>query len=123
MTTLDILYQGLDQAPNDWPARAVLADWFEEAGQQAIADCLRWMVAHRKRPYHSTGRGYHWFNAERVTTPNDPESDIPEAIYQHMQGEEGLETIFRDYESLRQAEEDFYAAWQQALTGGWNPDG
>jgi uncharacterized protein (TIGR02996 family) len=119
MTTLETLYAGLDQSPDDWEARAVLADWFEEAGRQAVADAVRWMVARRKRPYRSTSGAYHWFNAGRVTTASDPESDLPDAVYQLLQGKEGLELIFRDYDNLRQAEEDFYIAWQKAVNRGW----
>jgi hypothetical protein len=119
MTTLDMLYQELDQSPDDWLLRAILADWFEEAGQQCCADAVRWMVRAHKRPYHSTSDTYHWFNADRVTTTSDPDSDIPDAIYQLLQGREGLEQIFRDYDTLRQAEEDFYTAWQQAASDGW----
>jgi hypothetical protein len=121
MTTLDTLYEGLIRSPNDWELRAVLADWFEEAGQQSVADCLRWMVKHHKRPYRSTSGTYHWFNVERVTTASDPESDIPQPVYWHMSGQEGLETVFRDYADLKSADEDFYAAWQQARLGGWAP--
>jgi hypothetical protein len=122
MTTPDSLYEGLTRAPNDWQLRAVLADWYEEAGQQHVADCLRWMVEHRKRPYRSTSGTYHWFNADRVTLASDPESDIPEAVYLQMQGGEGLETIFRDYGDLRSADEDFYRAWHQARQQGWSSD-
>jgi uncharacterized protein (TIGR02996 family) len=119
MTSLDLLYEGLRQSPDDWQAREVLADWFEEAGQQANADCVRWMVRHRKRPYRSTDGEYHWFNAERVATESDPESDLPEPLYLLLQGREGLEKVFRDYASLRLAEEDFYRALNEALRRGW----
>jgi hypothetical protein len=120
MTPLDTLYEVLHQAANDWQAREILADWFEEAAQQACADCVRWMVKQHKRPYRSITGTYHWFNAQRVTTASDPESNIPEAIYRHLQGKEGLAMFFRDYPSLRQAEEDFYRAWQQAREQGWS---
>jgi hypothetical protein len=123
MTTLQTLYAALHESPDDWQSRAILGDWFEEAGQQNFADCVRWMIDKRKRPYRSTTGTYHWFNAERVTTASDPESDIPEAVYKLLQGREGLETIFRDYKDLPGAEEDFYIAWQRARDRGWKSDG
>jgi uncharacterized protein (TIGR02996 family) len=123
MTTLEALYEALSCSPDDWQARQILADWFEEAGQQAHADSVRWMVRHRKRPYRSLSGTYHWFNADRVTTAGDPESNLPEAIYALMHGSEGLETIIRDYDSLREADEDFYAAWRLAGERGLDRDG
>jgi hypothetical protein len=36
-----------------------------------------------------------------------------------MQGREGLERTFRDYDDLRSADEDFYAAWREARRDGW----
>jgi hypothetical protein len=127
MTTLDTLYESLAQCPNerpDWQARSILGDWYEEAGQQHAADCIRWMIRQKKRPYRSTTGTYHWFNAERGTTnpPQDPESDIPEAVYSKMQGREGLEKVFRDYDTLRAADEDFHAGWHKAREQGWTDD-
>jgi uncharacterized protein (TIGR02996 family) len=122
MTTLEALYETLSQSPDDWQTRSILADWFEESGQQACADSVRWMVAQRKRPYRSPSGAYHWFNARRVTMANDPESNLPETVYKLLHGSEGLQRVFRDYASLREAEEDFYAAWALALEGGWDRD-
>ncbi len=122
MTTLDALYEGLTRSPNDWELRAVLADWFEENGRQDVADCLHWMVRHHKRPYHSDRGTYHWFNIERVTTASDPESDIPEPVYRKLTGKEGQEMVFRDYDDLRSADEDFYAGWNEARRQGWSSE-
>jgi hypothetical protein len=119
MTTLDTLYEGLTRTPEDWQLRTVLADWYEDVGQQDVADCLRWMAMHRKRPYRSGSGTYHWFNVERVTTAADPESDIPEAVYRRLRGREGLELVFRDYDNLKSADEDFYSAWREARRHGW----
>ena len=50
MTTLQTLYEGLHLSPDDWQARAVLADWFEETGQQACCPtACGWMIKQRKR--------------------------------------------------------------------------
>lgn len=119
MSTPDSLYELLSRSPDDWEARAVLADWFEEAGRQPESDSLRWMIRTRKRPYRSLTGTWHWFNDELSSTGTDPESDIPEAIYRRMSGREGLDSVFRDYGDLRQAEEDFYAGWERARQAGW----
>jgi uncharacterized protein (TIGR02996 family) len=122
MTTPDRLYQHLAAQPDDWATRGVLADWYEEAGEHVPAACLRWMVRRRKRPYTSTNGTFHWFNAPRVTTDNDPESDLPEAVYQFLGEASGLEGVFRTYPSLRAADEDLHAAWRQAREKGWSDD-
>jgi uncharacterized protein (TIGR02996 family) len=122
MTTLDQLYQHLAGDPNDWATRGVLADWYEEAGQPAAAACLRWMIRRRKRPYPSDSGTFHWFNAPRTTVAKDPESDIPEPVYQMLAQTAGLEDVFRTYNTLRAAEEDFHAAWRQAREKGWSDD-
>jgi uncharacterized protein (TIGR02996 family) len=49
MTPLDGFDEHLTSQANDWDARAILADWFEEQGSPAVADCLHWMVRRRKR--------------------------------------------------------------------------
>jgi uncharacterized protein (TIGR02996 family) len=122
MTTLDQLYRSLTTQPDDWATRGILADWYEEAGQHGAAACLRWMIQRRKRPYSSTRGTFHWFNAPRVTTDNDPESDIPEPVYELLGETAGLENVFRTYSTLRAADEDFYAAWRQAREKGWSDD-
>jgi hypothetical protein len=119
MTTPDALYESLVHAQNDWQARSVLADWYEEAGQQHVADAIRWMVLAKKRPYRASDGRYHWFNAGRLTNDTDPESDLPEPVYLALKGTEGLKMNFRNYDSLRAADEDFHQAWQAAREEGW----
>jgi len=122
MSTLESLYESLVQSLNDWQARSVLADWFEEASQQHAADAIRWMIRARKRPYRATNGTYHWFNAARASNDADPESDLPEALYVQLTGKEGLPMSFRDYDTLRAADEDFYLAWRAAREKGWADD-
>jgi hypothetical protein len=119
MTSRDALYLALAQTPDDWLLRAVLADSFEESGQQVVADCVRWMIQHHKRPYRSPDGYFHWFDAHRIRNRVDPESDIPEEIYRHLTGSIGTWAIYRTYDNLRAAEEDFHVAWQHARAGGW----
>jgi uncharacterized protein (TIGR02996 family) len=122
MSTLESLYESLAQSLNDWQARSVLADWFEEHNQQHAADAIRWMVRRGKRPYRGSNGTYHWFNASRASNDADPESDLPEPLYLQLSGKEGLPRGFRDYDSLRAADEDFYLAWHAAREKGWSDD-
>jgi hypothetical protein len=122
MTSPDTLYATLGKDPNDWPTRSVLADCHEEAGRQQAAECVRWMVLARKRPYRAQAGTYHWFNAAEVTTGTDPESDLPAALYSALRGREGYKGLFRDYPTLREADEDLYAAWDAARSRGWTPE-
>ena len=48
---LDAFFEDLARNPDDWQLRAVMADWCEDNGQGDRAVCLRWMIAHNKRPY------------------------------------------------------------------------
>lgn len=122
MSTLDSLYESLAQSQNDWQARSVLADWFEESNQQNAADAIRWMIRSQKRPYVATTGRYHWFNAARTTNDKDHESDLPEPVYVQLTGKEGLAMSYRDYDTLRSADEDFYRAWRAARQEGWTAD-
>jgi uncharacterized protein (TIGR02996 family) len=119
VSTLEAMFLALAQSPDDWLLRAALADWFEEAGRQPVADCVRWMVRHRKRPYRSRDGHFHWFDAPRTPTLIDPESDIPEEVYRYLTGVAETYVPYRTYESLRAAEEDFHAAWLRARSRGW----
>jgi len=113
---LEPYYQDLARAPEDWALRSVFADWCEDNGQPDLAECLRWMVENHKRPHCGSDQSFTWFNADALKAKEnlgDPESDIPERVYQLLQG--GREAArHKTYESLREAEEAFHAAWKQA---------
>jgi len=118
MNPRDDIYAALSGDPNDWTTRSILADLFEEAGEQDRADCMRWTIAQRKRPSRSTDGQFHWFNQKTVNVKMDPESDIPDAIYTRMKAKEGLKLIFRDYKTLADADEDFFTGWLAARDEG-----
>jgi uncharacterized protein (TIGR02996 family) len=120
MQTPEPLYEQLRRDPDDWDTRAVLADWYEEAGQQDIANCLRWSIQHRKRPLRSGSRFY-WFNAATVMTATDPASNIPAPLYRALHGgKESCRDVFRDYDTLQAAYTDIYLAWAEARAAGWD---
>jgi uncharacterized protein (TIGR02996 family) len=120
---LDAFFKELAGNPNDWQVRGVFADWCEDNGRVELAECLRWMVRHKKRPYTGLGKSYTWFNADMVKPGlGDPESDIPGVLFDCLTG--GHQACsHRAFPSLREAEEAFHAAWAQARTKGWRPKG
>jgi hypothetical protein len=109
----DGFYEDLARDPENWQLRSVMADWCEDNDQPALAECLRWMVQHRKRPYSGASSTWTWFNADTVDAEQlDPESDIPDRVFRHLTGQEAAH--HKSYPSLRRAEEDFQAAWLAA---------
>src|SRR5262245_29155310 len=102
--TTDIFFEDLETKPDDWAVRSVFADWCEDNGQPELAECLRWMVRMRKRPYHGQDRWFTWFNADKISKGmGDQESDVPEPVYLKLEG--GKESAnHKTFGSLREAE-------------------
>jgi hypothetical protein len=122
MTILDQFLEELGQGPDDWKLRGIVADWAEDNNRPELAECLRWMVRLRKRPYHSTAGGATWFNVETIAEGlGDPESDIPAAVFAILEGGKEIAN-HKSFPSLRAAEEAFQAAWAKARAQGWGPD-
>ena len=123
MSTREQLLEDLCREPEDWKLRGVLADWYDDNDQADPAACLRWMIRHKKRPYHGARQGATWFNANTVAPGlGDPESDIPEELFRLLEG--GKEVAnHKSFPSLREAEEALLSAWAQAQQTGWKPAG
>jgi uncharacterized protein (TIGR02996 family) len=116
---LESFYEDLSRNPGDWGVRSVMADWCEEHDRTLQAECLRWMLLHRKRPHQGVSGTCSWFNADTIPQGcGDPESDIPGAIYRHLKGQ--VTCNHRTYDSVRAAEDDFLAAWALARQEGWS---
>jgi uncharacterized protein (TIGR02996 family) len=108
-------------APEDWKLREVLADWYEDNSQPHCAECLRWMVRHKKRPYVGSQARATWFNADTISTGlGDPESDVPGPVYDRLEGGKQVAN-HKTFKSTRDAEEAFHQAWAGARQGGWSP--
>lgn len=119
MTThpdLEALFAALESGPEDWPLYLVLADLYEECGDTDAAACLRWQAKERKRPYRwrmEESIGWTWFDASRVATDHDPESNLPHGLHALLRGGNyaaaGRE---REFDSLRAAQDALIAAWK-----------
>jgi hypothetical protein len=121
MSILEQFLEDLAKAPEDWKLRGVVADWAEDNHRPELAECLRWMIRKRKRPYPgATGRAT-WFNAETVAPDlGDPESDIPSAVFVLLEGGQEI-AHHKAFPSSRAAEESFQDAWAKARARGWAP--
>jgi uncharacterized protein (TIGR02996 family) len=121
MTILETFLDDLGRAPEDWDLRGVAADWAEDNGRPELAECLRWMVRQKKRPYPGVPAPSSWFNGEKVDPElPDHESNLPAAVYERLEG--GTEVAnHKLFPSPRAAEEALYAAWARARAGGWSP--
>lgn len=120
-TILDKFLEDLCNDPNNWTLRGVIADWAEDNGISELAQCLRWMITNKKRPYHGENNRATWFNAETISQGlGDNSSDIPAILYNALEG--GKERAnHKTFSPRKEAETAFYAAWKQATAEGWKP--
>jgi hypothetical protein len=120
-TIIDSFFNDLAEHPDEFGLRGIFADWCEDNPELAwanLAECMRWMIRHTKRPWRTVaGRG-NWFNAAQVSPGiGDPSSDLPEFVYEYLEG--GRVVLSRrEYPTMREAEEAFYEAWKKALSKG-----
>lgn len=99
----------------DWPRYLILADWYEENGQQGAALACRWLGKTGHRPFNLSGSTYQWYDTERAEVNGyDPESDIPHEIYSRLSGVGYDGGRFMEYRTAKKAVEDFIISWIQA---------
>jgi hypothetical protein len=72
---LDAFHALLDDDPQDWLIRSLLADWYADQGDSVAEDCLRWQAREKKRPLSigqrwtdSAGAGMTWPSTRADTT-------------------------------------------------------
>jgi uncharacterized protein (TIGR02996 family) len=121
MSMVDQFLDDLSRNPDDWRLRGVFADWCEDNNELDRADCLRWMVRHKKRPHPGAYGRATWYDADTITVELDPESNIPGAIFELLEGGRAV-ARHQSFPAVRDAEEAFYAAWEKARKRGWNPE-
>jgi hypothetical protein len=60
---LDAFHALLDDAPQDWLIRSLLADWYADQGNSVAEDCLRWQAREQKRPlYNPSKQDWRWYD-------------------------------------------------------------
>jgi hypothetical protein len=124
MEDFDALLDGLNGNPDDAGTLMLLSETYEDQGDQAGAEAIRWAAASGKRPYveedKKTGS---WFNGDKIKDAElgDDYSDLPEVVYTHLAVGEGAgqETAnHRTYESVKGAFLAFVAAYSKAVKEG-----
>jgi uncharacterized protein (TIGR02996 family) len=114
----EAFYRQLEEDPDDWATRLVMADWYEDNGEPERAEAIRWQVENKRRPRdgrpHDKRAVWAWFDFDHygTTSPSeDPLSDLPHEIYVLL--EKADDTDFRQdrrYVDLRVCEEDLQRA-------------
>ncbi len=86
MEEITKLLKAVAEHPEDWVRYSILADAFEEMGDEKRAKGCRWAHVWKKRPFTASSRGFHWYDNEEtpVNDPIDPASDLPSDIYREL---------------------------------------
>ncbi len=90
---IKLLLREIADHPEDWDRYLILADAFEETGDERRARGCRWAHTWKKRPYTlGLNTKYYWYDSDEAATDNlvDPESDLPSDIFRELAGKEDL---------------------------------
>lgn len=128
---LAAFYQALEDDPGDAVTLRVLADWFEDHGWRDEADCLRWVVRLRRRPFRysrdaglavtgsSMKDGWFWWAIDDPHYGRDwghPRTcRLPPALWNRLRNPFDFEPlVFKHYPTAEEAYEALLAAWPLA---------
>jgi hypothetical protein len=122
MTHSEKLLLVVCQNPEDWHLRLILADAYEEENNTMYAECQRWLARHHKRALncYAQKEAVAWFDAGRVSTQTDPESNLPEILFSLLAENKRKSHLLR-FESRQESEKVVMRAFPVAITRGWNP--
>lgn len=119
-SVVESLFANVVENQSDWHFRSILADWYDDHNVYGEAECYRWMVTNRKRPYNGSPPNASWFNDQTVAPGlGDSESDIPEEVYKVLDGGK-VTANHRTYPSIEEAEKAFLIAFLKARKEGWD---
>lgn len=123
-TDLEALHAHLDQMPHDWTARLVLADWYEEHGdnnraafQRLLTRCEKCPWRWDKRTQETNGRGeveWNWFASGKPdnnsTVPTGRHGEVwmlSQRIFEELRMDGSLICYPSDFNKTRQQAEDY----------------
>ena len=119
---IDKFHLALDQDPSNQTLRLLLADAYQERGDEETADCLRWMAQESIYPHHGYavgGDGRRSWDFSHVKCYSWMECCshccLPKDLFDLLDGY--LENdSFKENRTRRRAEEALFRAWKKWVT-------
>lgn len=110
----------LDETPDDWDTRLMLADLLDEAGETEFAECQRWMVENERYPLYWGVQPVSWewnfYGEWRKNEPLIVHWLLPHAIGKHLvpEGEYMEVIVIIAYPTRLEAEQELSDALVKA---------
>ena len=110
--SIDVWYEQIEEAPDDWELRLQFADWLEEDQEPVLAAGQRWQAKHRRRPYQQPDT-WEWFYFQDDDQLSPGACVVPYSLGQHFRDLGCAERYPNcpQFDSIREAE----AALAEAL--------
>ncbi len=111
----EALRDAIDESPEDWDRRLILADFCEESRDLLEAEFWRWTAKEHKRARKSENNyiPYQWYNISSNNNDVDPESDIPKELYKTLKTPEADYWTYKLYKTNREADDDLLQAYKK----------
>jgi hypothetical protein len=114
---IEALERVLDERPDDWETRFVLADRYDDRDERAMAVAQRWMAARHKYPRFQQSWDWWSFRVSGTWTESTRNSHyaLPEAVFLRLTGllcgsGWSADCAYREYPTRRAAEADLAVA-------------
>ncbi len=111
---IKLLWEVIRLKREDWDRYLILADAYEDMGDQSRSEFYRAVSQKEQTPYKVTN-GFAWYDYDSRTPKEDrqhPQSDLPRHLFKALKAGQLYEMRPRkEYPSVRDAFEDLYQAW------------
>jgi hypothetical protein len=106
---------------DEWWLLGCIGEYLEDQSDER-ASSYRWLARAKHRPYKAGEEGYVWFCAGRIAEGlDDGESDLPEEIYDELQGVVSEEQSQKRYATCLEALVGASEAFGRSAAKGWVP--